>query len=502
MNNNFTKDEIVEFERYNKKLKKNVTTKFPVVGGRLRLYHEDLAQEKYSDVASGIDIEIVKYENDVAVIKARVCINGNAFTGVGMSSKSRDGLIYPAILEMAETRAIARALRFAGYGVEYTGAEEMQSVKNFSDDTTPGPDVNVEQKQTINDSETVVDNEQDQEVNDDPDAETPTSMKRRVWEHVVFHFAEVSKELLAKHMKTFVAKAAAKYEEDGDSRVYDAILNHPDLFDNAFRTHLNAELPPITSPGALPEVDSEKLKHLEDEAVEKMTVDPPPPPTDKDKIKKASIYRAMPDGINVSALNGTLNTLVTENEGRAPGDIYDIVLGDIDGFVVLLKEWCVKNEEPSGLEPKVATKEEALPKKKGTMTLKEFRKSWVRLDWENFNKFIIVNSDSFKNNRDEYNAAVSKYDRLKAKSGAPDMVFPYVFSQDQVETVKKPELSIKNSVIESEENIKNNYFKMYPDLAGKIVDSDAGLTTEAFNKQVETMISAWENENKQTYTEG
>jgi hypothetical protein len=30
-----------------------------------------------------------------------------------------------ALVELAETRAIARALRFAGYGVEYTGFEEM-----------------------------------------------------------------------------------------------------------------------------------------------------------------------------------------------------------------------------------------------------------------------------------------------------------------------------------------------------------------------------------------
>jgi hypothetical protein len=39
-------------------------------------------------------------------------------------------------LELAETRAIARALRFAGYGVEYTGFEEMPG------DDEPAPQKN------------------------------------------------------------------------------------------------------------------------------------------------------------------------------------------------------------------------------------------------------------------------------------------------------------------------------------------------------------------------
>ncbi|MBF0526427.1 MAG: hypothetical protein HQK56_15195 [Deltaproteobacteria bacterium] len=42
-----------------------------------------------------------------------------------MASVDRDQKLAAAILELAETRSIARALRFAGYGVEYTGAEEI-----------------------------------------------------------------------------------------------------------------------------------------------------------------------------------------------------------------------------------------------------------------------------------------------------------------------------------------------------------------------------------------
>jgi hypothetical protein len=42
-----------------------------------------------------------------------------------VASASKDTRLIDSLLELAETRAIARALRFAGYGVEYTGIEEM-----------------------------------------------------------------------------------------------------------------------------------------------------------------------------------------------------------------------------------------------------------------------------------------------------------------------------------------------------------------------------------------
>jgi hypothetical protein len=52
------------------------------------------------------------------------------FNGLGMASLERDQRIAPAILELAETRAIARSLRFAGYGVEYCSAEEVSHLEN------------------------------------------------------------------------------------------------------------------------------------------------------------------------------------------------------------------------------------------------------------------------------------------------------------------------------------------------------------------------------------
>ena len=47
-----------------------------------------------------------------------------------MASIERDSEIAPAVLELAETRAIARSLRFAGYGVEYCSAEEVSHLKS------------------------------------------------------------------------------------------------------------------------------------------------------------------------------------------------------------------------------------------------------------------------------------------------------------------------------------------------------------------------------------
>lgn len=95
--------------------------KYPVVGGRLRLAH--------AAGLSGITTDIVSYDGKKAVIKATVFMGPMGgqypFNGYGEADEVRDKRLKDAVLELAETRAIARALRFAGFGVEYTGAEEM-----------------------------------------------------------------------------------------------------------------------------------------------------------------------------------------------------------------------------------------------------------------------------------------------------------------------------------------------------------------------------------------
>jgi hypothetical protein len=96
---------------------------YPVVGGRLRLAHDE-------NKSLSIETNVVQYGEESTVIQASVKTEKGTFTGLGNASTKRDRVLANAILELAETRAIARALRFAGYGVEYTGFEEVVDTKN------------------------------------------------------------------------------------------------------------------------------------------------------------------------------------------------------------------------------------------------------------------------------------------------------------------------------------------------------------------------------------
>jgi hypothetical protein len=96
---------------------------YPVVGGRLRLAHDE-------NKNLSIETSVIQYSEDTTVVQASVKTEKGTFTGLGNASVKRDRVLSNAILELAETRAIARALRFAGYGVEYTGFEEVGEGKN------------------------------------------------------------------------------------------------------------------------------------------------------------------------------------------------------------------------------------------------------------------------------------------------------------------------------------------------------------------------------------
>src|SRR6056297_257027 len=130
----FRDDEIVVLRHWNKERQEYVSNVYPKVGGRLRLAHE-------ANDAINIETRIYQYDENLAVVIATVKTMSGQFTGIGMSSVERDKKIAPAILELAETRGIARALRFAGYGVEYCSAEEVSHMENGSNTgpKTPGP---------------------------------------------------------------------------------------------------------------------------------------------------------------------------------------------------------------------------------------------------------------------------------------------------------------------------------------------------------------------------
>ena len=103
------------------------TKTFPVVGGRLRIAHE-------SNDRLEIQTEIVRLDEDFVVVKANVEISKGKFAGTGTASAQRDARLADSLVELAETRAVARALRFGGIGVEYTGAEEVSHVANIEPD--------------------------------------------------------------------------------------------------------------------------------------------------------------------------------------------------------------------------------------------------------------------------------------------------------------------------------------------------------------------------------
>ena len=119
--NQFRDDEIIILEQFRDgQLVKSI---HPKIGGRLRLAHEQNQQ-------ISITTEIIRYDQSVAVVKAVTSTMKGSFPGIGMASIDRDSAIAPAILELAETRSIARSLRFAGYGVEYCSAEEISHLEN------------------------------------------------------------------------------------------------------------------------------------------------------------------------------------------------------------------------------------------------------------------------------------------------------------------------------------------------------------------------------------
>lgn len=121
--NGFREEEIVTLRHWDKKSGEWVENSYPKVGGRLRLAHEQ-------NETLAINTEVIRYDENIAVVAANVDTTKGAFHGIGMASVERDKSIAPAILELAETRAIARALRFAGYGVEYCSAEEISHLEN------------------------------------------------------------------------------------------------------------------------------------------------------------------------------------------------------------------------------------------------------------------------------------------------------------------------------------------------------------------------------------
>src|SRR5512137_3001308 len=92
--NQFRDDEIIIFEQLRDG--KTVKSIHPKIGGRLRLAHEENDQ-------LSITTEIIKYDENLAVVRAIITTMKGNFPGLGISSFERDHSIASAILELAET---------------------------------------------------------------------------------------------------------------------------------------------------------------------------------------------------------------------------------------------------------------------------------------------------------------------------------------------------------------------------------------------------------------
>jgi hypothetical protein len=117
--NGFREDELVT--RKVKVSNEWQTRVFPVVGGRLRLAHEENGNVS-------LKTEMVSWDGQYAIFKCAAITTKGEFVGYGTANAQRDARLAESLIELAETRSIARALRFAGYGLEYTGAEEVSQV--------------------------------------------------------------------------------------------------------------------------------------------------------------------------------------------------------------------------------------------------------------------------------------------------------------------------------------------------------------------------------------
>ena len=91
------------------------TKSFPIVGGRLRLAHEE------NDNLS-LATEMVSWDGQYAVFRCLAETRKGSYIGYGTANAQRDTRLAESLIELSETRSIARALRFAGYGVHSSKA--------------------------------------------------------------------------------------------------------------------------------------------------------------------------------------------------------------------------------------------------------------------------------------------------------------------------------------------------------------------------------------------
>jgi hypothetical protein len=117
--NGFREDELVS--RKVKVGNEWQTKVFRIIGGRLRLAHEE-------NQNLTLQTEMVNWDGQFAIFKCSAVTNKGQFVGYGKANAQRDARLAKSLVELAETRSVARALRFAGFGLEFRGVEEVSHV--------------------------------------------------------------------------------------------------------------------------------------------------------------------------------------------------------------------------------------------------------------------------------------------------------------------------------------------------------------------------------------
>jgi hypothetical protein len=97
------------------------TRVFPVVGGRLRLAHEE-------NQNLNLETDMVSRDGQYTIFKCCAVTGKRQFVGYGIANSQRDARLAESLIEVAETRSLARALRFAGFGPGVHRAEEVSHV--------------------------------------------------------------------------------------------------------------------------------------------------------------------------------------------------------------------------------------------------------------------------------------------------------------------------------------------------------------------------------------
>lgn len=116
--------------------KTNLSKYIVSVQGKDFITFPGLLAEAHAQGLTSINTELVNADLKTPIVKATVVLGTKTFTGYGDATTENVGkMVSKALLRMAETRAVARALRFA-CNVDMTAIEELDAEATSTAKTT------------------------------------------------------------------------------------------------------------------------------------------------------------------------------------------------------------------------------------------------------------------------------------------------------------------------------------------------------------------------------